>query len=277
VKALEKVPKDEHACCVCLRGFGTKDDPEDMLEQPCSPVQIKDCGYVIGSSCFETMMRAGFTGCPLCRQFVNENELLSCWLQYVFTSWYFVKTIDLLQEYLETGTTPFTATPDLHQVDEFSVLLRHAFQRKLNSRGKQLLWFSYMKILLYFTIRKLLSLATYHYRFEVASWLMGKHYLEALLLNQFNGSAPDTRLGNLLGTVFISNGALWINAMFWCFVGSHAMEKILYVTDMVQVAASWLTPGLLMAIAMGNMAMFGLILTALIYLVIHPEGRIFPV
>jgi hypothetical protein len=52
-----------------------------------------------------------------------------------------LKTIDLLQEYLETGTTPFTVTPDLHQVDEFSVLLRHAFQRKLNSRGKQLLWF----------------------------------------------------------------------------------------------------------------------------------------
>jgi hypothetical protein len=38
-----------------------------------------------------------------------------------------LKTIDLLQEHLGTGTTPFTATLDLHQVDEFSVLLRHAF------------------------------------------------------------------------------------------------------------------------------------------------------
>jgi hypothetical protein len=64
--ATKRVSDPNEPCCACWRNFGEKEDPSNLEEKSCRPLQLQLCHHIVGDQCFKEMRRHALTTCPVC-------------------------------------------------------------------------------------------------------------------------------------------------------------------------------------------------------------------
>ncbi|PVI05474.1 hypothetical protein DM02DRAFT_610755 [Periconia macrospinosa] len=171
-------------CLVCYRIYCEKDDPSDIHEIACVPLQLQPCKHVIGSECFAKMVQADMDACQVCRA---KIELLSnpvpAWLETASSwSWY-----RLFADY-----TPGHALKE-EKLNTFNSLSKRLFDRKLLPGETFRMWWFYMDSLSAWTRVVLIFALIIRVTFALSEWVVGTPYVELEMLRVLGVRLPESR------------------------------------------------------------------------------------
>ncbi|KAF2636258.1 hypothetical protein P280DRAFT_473112 [Massarina eburnea CBS 473.64] len=193
----------EEWCSICYRPFHEKDDPSDVQEIPCQPIELQPCKHIIGSQCFARLIQANMDACQICRaKIALISDPVPQWLQYATSwSWYTLYCDYVPGHAVKVG-----------KHDDYMRLSHRLFNDHItNTEGLQL-WWHYMDSLSEWTRTVIKCGVLVKAAFALSALFVNTSYLELQMLRTLGfPSIPDSRLWALgidfpllLATIFFA-------------------------------------------------------------------------
>ncbi|KAF1961021.1 hypothetical protein CC80DRAFT_269824 [Byssothecium circinans] len=173
IKPQDPPANDDEECIICYRTFNEKDDPSDLSEISCQPIELQPCKHIIGSQCFEKLIRANMDTCQICRAKITLlSDPFPRWLQRA-TSWgWYTLYVDY---------TPGYALKTFALVG-FVDLSRRLFEEKITPKEAFRLWWYYMDALSGWTRTILFITLTIKTIFKISAFFLSTPFPELTIL-----------------------------------------------------------------------------------------------
>jgi hypothetical protein len=172
--ATKRVSDPNEPYCTCWRNFGEKEDPSNLSELACRPLQLQPCHHIVGDQCFKEMRRHAMATCPMCRAPLTIlQDRTSSFQKWIAESLHVRACIDVAVECIRDST----------QATNFDTLSQRLFAEDLRLADAMELWWLYMCAWLDVSLRKgsrwlMESCPVVYMLNDVVRWVSGHSSLE---------------------------------------------------------------------------------------------------